>query len=213
MKVKRIVAPKNVIDMKWEEIKKCLINFLEPMKRLLIAERTHFMTMKQDEGEPISGFAARLREQAMVCEFEKFKDATSQPAEQLIKMRLISGLNNQAISNKILEKELTHELNVDQITEYVQRLNQVNEFVTAQEKSATSETKIQGSEVQVNNSQATQEDQALHAVSSIRFKCNRCGLARHQRPAEETRRRSTYRSRPEGLSGARSLKALTYLRW
>lgn len=46
MKVKQLVAPKTLSEMKWEDIKARLIGFLEPKKRLLIAERTAFMAMK-----------------------------------------------------------------------------------------------------------------------------------------------------------------------
>ena len=56
--------------MKRNEIKATITNFLEPKKRLLIAERAIFMQMKQHETESVGEFSARLREQAVKCEFE-----------------------------------------------------------------------------------------------------------------------------------------------
>ena len=92
IKVKQLVAPKDVLRIKWREIKECLEKSMEPKKRLLIAERTNFMQSKQEDMESIGEFAARLREQSVRCEFEKLKNDGADPAEILVKTRLIAGL-------------------------------------------------------------------------------------------------------------------------
>ena len=105
LKIKQIVAPKTLSQMKWKDIKAAISNFLEPKKKLLIAERTIFMQMKQDT-ESIGEFAARLREQAVKCEFEAFKNSSSDPAEEPTKMRLIAGIRDPQVCNKYWRKSL-----------------------------------------------------------------------------------------------------------
>ena len=167
--MKQLVAPKKISEMKWVDIKSSILSYLEPKKRLLIAERTTFMAMKQSEAESVAGFAARLREQVMVCKFDEFKEDNSNPAEQLIKMRLIAGLCSQENRNKILEREVTQELSVDQITDYVQQLLLVNEFSISQQSGSTFVHKID-------------QTKMLHTTYSEKdkLKCGRCGLMQHQ---------------------------------
>ncbi|PAA65473.1 hypothetical protein BOX15_Mlig032217g3 [Macrostomum lignano] len=194
IKVKQLVAPSQLSKMKWADIKACLIRFLEPQKRLLISERAAFMSMRQGEGESITGFAARLREQAVVCEFEKLKDEGANPAEQLIKMRLIAGLSNQDIRSKVLEREVSSELSVDQISDYVQQLQMVSTFLTGP-LTALGQAQVGSAVHQMAPSHDAPrrdlEDAAgVNAVEKSRPNvsgsqiCQRCGQKSHRKPTD-----------------------------
>ena len=184
IKIKRLVAPRTVTKMKWDEIKVAITKFLEPKKKLLIAERTVFMQMRQQDDESVGEFAARLRTQAVKCEFETFKNASVDPAEELTRMRLIAGIHDDLTRNKILEKELTTKLTTDEIVDFTMQLIQVREFVS----SGKTENASLASAENINAS-AKSEDQYLcledervnmSNVSSYtekqnKKKCYRCG--------------------------------------
>ena len=180
LKVKQIVAPKIISNLKWTEIKTAIKNFLEPKKKLLIAERTTFMQMKQ-ESNSVGEFAARLREQAVKCEFDSFKNSTADPAEELTKMRLIAGLRDHELCNKILEKELSVNMTTDQIIDFSMELNQVKDFVSM---SGNSKNKPECG-LNENVNAATVEEREIHmsrksdAASYRQRKCYRCGSLWH----------------------------------
>uniref|UniRef100_A0A1I8GWT9 CCHC-type domain-containing protein n=1 Tax=Macrostomum lignano TaxID=282301 RepID=A0A1I8GWT9_9PLAT len=202
IKVKQLVAPKTPSAMKWSEIKQCLLAFVEPKKKLQIAERTAFMSMRQAEGETVTSYAARLREQAVVCEFESLKKEGADPAEALIKMRLIAGLANSNIRNKVLEREVTQELTVDQVTEYVQQLLMVSNFSAGSQAAAHStlvDSVVHQARSLSTAGLTTADEAHCHPDSSgsvnvnsvMRQKqnfgqqrCQRCGLRSHQKPAD-----------------------------
>lgn len=145
IKIKKIVAPKDVTSLKWDDIKSASItNFLEPKKRLLIAERTVFMQMKQLETESVGEFAARLRVQAVKCEFHSFKNTTIDPSEELTRMRLIAGIRDDATRNKILEKELITKLTTEHI-DFTMQLMQVKEFAFSERNEGTQNESINAS--------------------------------------------------------------------
>ena len=49
IKLSSLVAPRNIEDMKFINIRKALINYLKPQERLVVAERTGFLQMSQGE--------------------------------------------------------------------------------------------------------------------------------------------------------------------
>ena len=182
LKIKQIVAPKTISSMKWDDIKAAIKNFLEPKKKLLIAERTIFMQMKQ-ESETIGEFAARLREQAVKCEFESFKDPTANPSEELTKMRLIAGIRDPHVCNKILEKELAIKMTTDQIIDFAMQLNHVKDFVSM---SGAYETTPQSPALNQNINATTKVEDDVHMSNATSTghkykKCYRCGSQWHDR--------------------------------
>ena len=189
IKIKQLVAPKTVTTMKWDDIKNVIAKFLEPKKRLLIAERTVFMQMKQHEVESVGEFAARLRTQAVKCEFETFKDTSVDPAEELTRMRLIAGIRDDSTRNKILEKELTVKLTTDQIVDFTMQLIQVKEFVSSGRMEDTlSSTENINVSVKTENRGLCLEGERVHMSKASGYnenlnkkKCYRCGLQWHSR--------------------------------
>ena len=65
---------------------------MRPKKRLVVAERTKFISMKQEIDEPIIKYLHRLRNASTYCEFEKLGE--KQTIEDLIQLRLIEGMYN-----------------------------------------------------------------------------------------------------------------------
>ena len=162
---------------------------MQQKKRLLIAERTNFMQMKQSECQTIGDFAAKLRDQAVRCEFNTLKDSDD-PSEELVKMQLIAGVLSHDIRNKILEKELTAKLSSDQVVEFVQQIIQVQTFVNQSEVQKTNKDDSIVSIHKLDGSVDAEHD--AHLVKAIgnpsyaskyggnsRQKCPRCGGTWH----------------------------------
>jgi hypothetical protein len=188
MKVKQLVAPSKVTDLDWKDIKTAIKNFLEPKTRLLIAERTTFMRMRQQATESIAEFAARLREQAVKCEFEKFKEHDANPAEELTRMRIIAGISDDGMRNKILERELTAQMTTEQIVDFTMQLNLVKSFVSVSGKEDPVNTQT---ELNIHASIRAEEGpipSRFKATGMSRVvnnqggrKCYRCGFSWHAR--------------------------------
>lgn len=100
-----MAAPSVLESMNFKDIQKVIMSHLQPTKRLVVAERSNFMAILQNEGESVRAYAHRLREGARYCSFEELGSARSnQSAEdELIQMRLIAGLNNSGHKIKLLE--------------------------------------------------------------------------------------------------------------
>ena len=73
----------------------------------MIAERFHFHTRNQNEGEGVADYAAALKKYTERCKFDSFLG-------QALRDRFVHGLKNRAIQKKLLtEKDLTWKLAVD----------------------------------------------------------------------------------------------------
>ena len=100
-----MAAPKVLEEMNFEEIKNLVLEKLQPKKKLVIAERTQFLSMRQTEAEDVRDYVHRLRNGARFCDFHKLGAAnTTQSAEdELLQMRLIDGLKEPEDRIKLLE--------------------------------------------------------------------------------------------------------------
>ena len=67
---------------------------MRPKKRLVMAERTKFISMKQEIDEPIIKYLHCLRNVSRYCEFEKLEQEEQTTEEDLIQLRLIEGMYN-----------------------------------------------------------------------------------------------------------------------
>ena len=67
---------------------------MRPMKRLVVAERTKFMSMKQEIDEHIIKYLHCLRNASRYCEFKKLGQEEQTIEEDLIQLRLIEGMYN-----------------------------------------------------------------------------------------------------------------------
>ena len=70
MKVSTVAYPTNLEDLTFEKISQIIRN-MRPKKRLIVAEREKFMSMKQEIDEQIIKYLYRLWNASRYCEFEK----------------------------------------------------------------------------------------------------------------------------------------------
>ena len=68
------------------------------------------MSVVQGVGESDDGFLARFREETRYCDFEKLKTATN-PEEELVKIKFISGLREAEAKIRLLEGIKTNSTN------------------------------------------------------------------------------------------------------
>lgn len=96
-----ILSPKKVDDKSFKELSDILIGHYSP-KRLVVAERYLFYSRCQKPTETISEFVVAIKHLASTCEFSSFLlDA--------LRDKLISGINNENIRQKLLSEELDFE--------------------------------------------------------------------------------------------------------
>ena len=131
-KVQYIVAPKNILQMKFEDVQRDIEAYLPPRAKLTIAEKTRFYVTRHFEDEAVADFVLRLRKEAASCEFEKLKESAD-PTEEMIRVAMVAGLHNSSIKEKVLEKLQTAELTVAQIQEFVKQCEQTRQFVRQDE--------------------------------------------------------------------------------
>ena len=88
--------------MAFNENETLLEIYLQPRKRLVIAEQTKFVAITERNGESSGDFLARLKEAARYCEFGNSKTIAVLEA-YMIRLRLIAGLQHSEHKLKVLE--------------------------------------------------------------------------------------------------------------
>ena len=83
----------NLEDMTFEKISQIMRN-IRPKKRLVVAERTKFMSMRQEIVEPIIKYLHCLRNASRYCAFEKLGQEEQSIEEDLIQLRLMEVMDN-----------------------------------------------------------------------------------------------------------------------
>ena len=134
-RITEICAPTDLTDMKYEDIKRKILNFFSPKKKLIIAERTKFFQTKQAEGETYSGYLAKLNNAAEDCEFDELATSDS-PREQLILTQFIAGIQSTHVRQKILETNYTNQMSTQQTLNFVQSLDEIDKFCNESENSS-----------------------------------------------------------------------------
>ena len=71
MKVSNMAYPTNLEELTFEKISEIIRRNIRPKKRLVVAGRTKFMSMKQEIDEPIIKYLHRLWNVSRYCKFEK----------------------------------------------------------------------------------------------------------------------------------------------
>ena len=132
MKVKSLVAPTKVETVAFNGIETVLENYLQPRKRLVIAEQTKFVAITQRNGESSGDFLARLKEAARYCEFGNLK-TIADPEAYMIRLRFIAGLQNSEHKLKVLEHlQQNPDATIDDILLVIQQREQTVQFVNKQ---------------------------------------------------------------------------------
>ncbi|PAA81730.1 hypothetical protein BOX15_Mlig033926g4 [Macrostomum lignano] len=131
-RVSVMAQPKELENMDFADIRKLIMEKVAPKKRLVIAERSKFMALRQETGESTQQFAQRLRDASRFCEFSKLNaEGCHQTAEdELIQTMLISGLQNMQHRAKTLEfiQSAAAAVKLDTCVEYVQQLELIQQY-------------------------------------------------------------------------------------
>ena len=75
---------------------------MRPKKRLVVAERTEFMWIKQEIDEPIIRYQYRLWNARRYCEFKELGQEEQMTEQDLIQLRLIEDMYNASHKYKIM---------------------------------------------------------------------------------------------------------------
>jgi len=127
--ITNIVAPRKLESMTFTDIYDKIGEYLKPKKKLVIAERTKFYSMRQGADIGVTQFVAQLRNAAKDCEFEKLKDNGVDPQEEMVKIALLTGLKNFEVQQRVLEKLQSEEMALDGIVAFIQQIEQVHTFM------------------------------------------------------------------------------------
>ena len=150
---------KDITKLTFSTIKKAVEEYIEPRKRLIIADRTQFLQMKQNAGESEVDFLTRLNDASTHCNWDSLK--MEKPSEELVKLRFIAGLQDDTLKFKILEKlQLNPSTTTTEILDSCQMHSQLSKFVTPTTGSA------EGTHASVEN----------FFVGKSRSRCRNCGL-------------------------------------
>ena len=166
-KVQYIVAPRDVNNMSFKDIKTAVQTYLAPKSKIIIAERANFYNTKQAEGESVVDFTTRLRKAVQFCNFEGLK-TSADPTEEMVLAALIAGLSKSDQKQRILEQFQTNNtLSVIQVIEQVQQMEQLKHFVQSHQPE-TSES---------HNPTINADEIHFQSKGRVIHKCKFCGLS------------------------------------
>ena len=77
---------------------------MRPKKRLVVIEKTKFISMKQEIDEPIVKYLHHLGNTSRYCEFEKLRQLEQTIEEDLIQLRLIESMYNASHRYKMMKQ-------------------------------------------------------------------------------------------------------------
>ena len=89
--------------MTFVEISTAIMDGLRPNKKLVIAERTQFLSIIQKEAETVLDYVHRLREASRFCAFEEMGKNGQSIENDMLQMRLIDGMRVKHHKAKLLE--------------------------------------------------------------------------------------------------------------
>ena len=179
--LRNLVAPGKPADLKYQELVEILGKHFNPAP-LLIAERFHFHTRNQNEGEGVADYAAALKKYAERCKFDSF-------LEQALRDRFVCGLKNRAIQKKLLtEKDLTWKLAVDIAHAMESADKQANALRSEGNSSAVHKLEERKHRQPRQNRQRTYDQDSKpcfrcgenHSPQSCRFKDQHCRFCKKQ---------------------------------
>ena len=90
-------------------------------KRLVVAEGTKLMSIKQEINEPIIKYLHHLRNASRYCEFVKLGQEEQTIEENLIELRLIEGMYNSSHRYKIMEQLQIGKMSLNTCSDFIQQ--------------------------------------------------------------------------------------------
>ena len=128
MKILVMAYPKDLEELTFEDLKQIIRNNLRPKKKLVITERTKFLSNKQNSNKLARFYLHRLKEASKFCEFEKLGTENITIEEELIQLCFIEELHNVNQRNKILRHLQGHNMTLEACIEFLQQLEMTSDF-------------------------------------------------------------------------------------
>lgn len=98
--IKSCIAPKKISDITYEDMKKELKTYFDPLRNT-IAERYKFHMRNRNDDESVSEYIVEIKALSQTCDFNAFLD-------EALRDKLVCGVRNEKIQTKLLsEKTLT----------------------------------------------------------------------------------------------------------
>jgi len=127
-RVSIMAHPKELEEMPFNEIRKVILETVRPQKKLVIAERVQFLSLKQNVNECVQSFVERLRQAARYCEFEKLGENDQTAEDDLIQMTLIDGLSHSEQRIKTLEFLQAGNPKLGACVDFIRQLELIGKF-------------------------------------------------------------------------------------
>ena len=175
-KLRSLMSPRNLIDTPYKDIRLAIQNYISRKARVVTEERAKIMSVIQGVGESDDNFLARVREEARYCDFEKLKTAAN-PAEELVKMKFISGLRDPEPNLRLLvgiKAILT--MSITEMTESVQIRSQAMVFASSSSGNKPFTVK---EEVVFNFKKTFRKPNEKFTANKSNNMCTRCGGKPH----------------------------------
>ena len=101
---------------------------MRPKKRLVMAERTKFMSMKQEIDEPMIKYLHRLRNGSRYCGFEKLGRGEQTIEVDLIQLRLIEGVYSASHRYKIMKQLRIGSMSLNTCIDFIQQQELIQNY-------------------------------------------------------------------------------------
>ena len=158
LKIVTLFPGEEVDKLSFAKIKDGILSYIEPKSRLVITDRTNFLCLTQGEAETVVDYLSRLNESSVLCKWQELK--SSDPSEEMIKLKFVAGLKDEALKIKVLEKlQINPKSTVQDLVDFCQMNSQLANFVN------------NPSEKSIPNDNMT----LYVSPKSKKFCCNRCG--------------------------------------
>ena len=203
--------PKDVNKLSIKEIEEHMLDQFHP-KRFVARERSKlWATMNRKPGESVQELAARIRQDAVTCDFPSITD----PLDEAMRTRSLCSINNEAVLKamfKIKDDELTFARAIEIATETEEAAKVAKETVHGQP--AKPINKVQsGKHFKKDPKTCFRCDKMGHDPSDCYYRestCNYCKIRGHIETVCKKKKRSTQtRSKKLGISQTGSKKSGT----
>jgi hypothetical protein len=187
-KIQFITSPHKLEEMKFKDIEIALLKYLEPKLKLVIAERTKFNSLTQND-ESIMDFMIRLRQGVRYCEYDKLK-TSADPAEELLLVVLVAGLRDSDVKDRVLDKiqSTPGGLAVDQVVSFVQQFEVRRQFVHARTVASSNQSVAANDDINavvqrntnsIKNCNFCGRDHAARKCPAYGKTCTKCSKPNH----------------------------------
>ena len=181
---KQLDPPKEINSLSLDEVSKFMEEQFHP-KRFIVRERYKFWSeMKRKPGETIPELAARIRQDAVTCDFPSI----SSPQDEAMRTRFMCSVNNEAVLKslfKMKDNELTFAKAIEMATQIEDAAKYAKETVYGD---TTSVHKMQQAKQSQSKHKSSLKPKA--AKTKREFPEGTCGRCGNSHPGKECRFKS-----------------------